>query len=162
MKITKTDAAFYYATAHGNRNHVIITDCYLVGCLKVLANADKYFKNFFPEFYLVPMGKPKKISDKQLKDAFVDSLGWHPWTTQEKINLGAYFKYDVSDFMLSARKKTSVTKKLNTTYKQTGSTDRAIDRQHKAKKPGYRKSATGTVYRETRANRSDVDRRKRI
>lgn len=64
--------------------------------------------------------------------------------------------------LLSARPKMSNTKKLKTKSKQTGSSDRQADKQRTAKPVGYRKSATGKVYKETRANRSDVDKRKRL
>jgi len=40
--------------------------------------------------------------------------------------------------------------------KQTGKTTIAIDKLLKAKKPGWRKSATGNWYFENRRNRSDV------
>ena len=38
----------------------------------------------------------------------------------------------------------------------------AADKQRKAKPPGRRRSATGKVYTERRANRSDVNRTKRL
>ena len=64
--------------------------------------------------------------------------------------------------LLSARPKMSNTKKLKTKSKQTGTSNKQADKQRKAKPVGYRKSATGKVYKETRANRSDVDKRKRL
>ena len=38
---------------------------------------------------------------------------------------------------------------------QTGTSIKSYDVRHKAKKPGKRKSATGKIYYERRANRSD-------
>lgn len=64
--------------------------------------------------------------------------------------------------LLSARPRMSNTKKLKTKSRQTGTSDRTADKQRKAKPVGYRKSAKGTVYKETRANRSDKDKRKRL
>jgi len=47
-------------------------------------------------------------------------------------------------------------------YKQRGYSNRAKDRQRKAKKVGRRRSKSGRMYTETRANRSDRNRRKRL
>jgi hypothetical protein len=45
---------------------------------------------------------------------------------------------------------------------QVGKTTIPIDRMLKAKKKGYRRSASGNLYYESRANRSDVVRRWRL
>lgn len=45
---------------------------------------------------------------------------------------------------------------------QIGQTTIPIDRQLRAKKKGYRKSAKGKTYYEARANRSDVRRNWRL
>lgn len=42
--------------------------------------------------------------------------------------------------------------------KQIGSSNRSKDKLHQAKKPGKRISASGNVYYESRANRSDVNK----
>lgn len=47
-------------------------------------------------------------------------------------------------------------KKTKRKNPQTGKTDVYADKQHKAKKPGKRISATGKTYYERRANRSDI------
>ena len=46
--------------------------------------------------------------------------------------------------------------------KQTGTSNKALDKKRKALPVGKRTSKTGNVYTETRANRSDSDRRKRL
>lgn len=52
--------------------------------------------------------------------------------------------------------------KMNKKYKQTGKSDATTDRKKVALKPGLRLSKNGNYYYETRANRSDVSRKKRI
>jgi len=46
--------------------------------------------------------------------------------------------------------------KKKKSYKQTGCSIKEIDRQIKAKKPGWRTSKSGKEYFENRKNRSDV------
>jgi hypothetical protein len=154
MKIVNVDStAFYYAQSPYNRNSVLILDTGVYGCLKVLANADKYFRSYYPEFFYVLGKKVKKVTDKEMKTMFIKSLDDWAWSQQEKINLGKYFKIDVSDYLLSAPAKKR---------KQTGKSNKALDKKRKALPVGKRTSKTGNVYTETRANRSDQDRRKRL
>jgi hypothetical protein len=154
MKIINFDSsAFYYAQSPSNSNTVLILDTGVYGCLKVLANADKYFMAYYPAFFYVMGKKVSKVTDKEMKSLFIKSLGDYAWTQQEKINLGKYFKLDVSDYLLSAAAKKK---------KQTGTSNKAYDKQRKALPVGKRTSKTGNNYTETRANRSDVDRRKRL
>jgi len=154
MKIVNVDSsAFYFAKSPSNSNTVIILDTGVYGCLKVLANADKYFNSYYPAFYYVLGKKITKVTDKEMKTLFLKSLGDYAWSQQEKINLGKYFKIDVSDYLLSAPAKKR---------KQTGTTNKALDKKRKALPVGKRTSKTGKVYTETRANRSDADRRKRL
>lgn len=46
--------------------------------------------------------------------------------------------------------------------KQTGSSVKKYDKLKTAKKPGKRRSKTGAIYWETRSNRSDKNRKKRL
>ena len=94
-----------------------------------------------------------KVTDKEMKALFLKSLNDYAWSQQEKINLGKYFKYNISDYLLSAPAKKR---------KQTGTSNKTIDKRRKALPVGKRTSKTGNVYTETRANRSDSDRRKRL
>jgi len=154
MKIINSDsAAFYYARAASNGNTVLILETGNFGCLKVLANAEKYFYGYYPEFYYCVGRKIYKVTDKELKSAFLESLNKIPYTQNEKIFLGKYFKLDVSNYLLSAPAKKK---------KQTVTSNKALDKLRKAKPIGKRTSFTGKVYTETRANRSDKDVRKRI
>jgi hypothetical protein len=45
---------------------------------------------------------------------------------------------------------------------QTGKSITKIDRRYKAKKPGKRRAASGTVYYEHRRNRTDANQRERL
>ena len=47
-------------------------------------------------------------------------------------------------------------------YRQTGKTNKRIDKRYSAKKPGKRISKNGNVYYEYRRNRSDLDRKLRL
>ena len=46
--------------------------------------------------------------------------------------------------------------KTKRVYKQTGKSNEKRDKKRKAKAPGWRRTAHGTVYYETRKNRSDM------
>lgn len=46
--------------------------------------------------------------------------------------------------------------KTKRVYKQTGKSNEKRDKKRKAKAPGWRRTARGTVYYETRKNRSDM------
>jgi len=50
--------------------------------------------------------------------------------------------------------------KTKRVYKQTGKSNESRDSKRKAKAPGYRRTARGTVYYETRKNRSDMPGKK--
>lgn len=56
---------------------------------------------------------------------------------------------------MAKKKSTTKRKLIGKPMKQTGSSDKASDKRVSALKPGKRVSATGKVYTETRANRSD-------
>jgi len=61
-----------------------------------------------------------------------------------------------------AKKKTSKRRLIKRSKTQTGTTTIKADRKRKALAPGKRQSATGKVYTETRRNRSDKSRKKRL
>jgi hypothetical protein len=60
------------------------------------------------------------------------------------------------------RKRGVGTKLLKLTKRMVGRSKKSLDRSRKALRPGKRKTAWGTTYWETRANRSDWDRRRRL
>lgn len=149
MKIIDNEqGAFYVASAAYNKNTVIITDTGEYGCLKVLANADKYFRSYYPDFYRIGADlTKKKLTNKLLKEIFIHSIEYdYKWTVLERETLARYFKVNI-DFLSE--------KKRPKNY-QTGSTNKALDKKRKAKAPGKRISATGRTYTERRKNRSDA------
>jgi hypothetical protein len=62
----------------------------------------------------------------------------------------------------TAKRKTSKRRLLRRSKTQTGKTNLKVDRKRKALAPGKRRSATGKTYTETRRNRSDKNRRKKL
>lgn len=66
---------------------------------------------------------------------------------------GRYKKF--SDAVKAAYKGTAIGKTSKASTRQTGSSNRSIDKKRKAKAPGKRKSASGKLYYERRKNRSD-------
>lgn len=75
----------------------------------------------------------------------------HPGISQKEAFEHVYGKKKVSG---TARKK----KPVRRSYKQTGTSVKALDKKVQAKKPGKRTTTWGTTYTETRANRSDRGR----
>ena len=60
--------------APSNNNQVIVFNG-LWGCLKVLANAEKYFKVYYPDFVLLDWNYNKKrITLKELKESYLRYL----------------------------------------------------------------------------------------
>lgn len=55
-----------------------------------------------------------------------------------------------------AHKKVGAVKKKKTKFRQTGSSSTPADAMRRAKRPGKRKTASGSTYTERRKNRSDV------
>ena len=53
-------------------------------------------------------------------------------------------------------------KKSKRSLRQTGKSDKKIDKKLTAKKPGKRKSKSGKIYSERRRNRSDKNKKKRL
>lgn len=150
MKIINNDqGSFFVANAASNRNTVIITDTGEYGCLKVLANADKYFRGYYPEFYRVANDlSKKKVTNKLLKEIFIHSLEMnYRWTVAEREQLAHYFKIRLDSFLAE--------KKRPKNY-QTGSSNKARDKQRKALPPGKRVSKSGRTYTERRKNHSDA------
>ena len=141
-----TRGGFCMAIAPSNSNQVLIFTG-LYGCLKVLANSEKYFNSYYPDFYEFDHnGKKYRITNKELKESFIRSLNLDMrYTNAEFETLAKIFKIKVE--LLAEKKRAK-------NY-QTGSSNRANDKQRKAKAPGKRISATGRAYTERRANRSD-------
>lgn len=125
MKITNNpQGSFYVAVAPYNHNSVLILDTGEYGCLKVLANADKYFKTYYPEFYRIDTAVTKtKLTNKLLKEMFINSLetGWK-WTLSEREELAKYFNVKVEKHLSESKtcarvkgyKKPSTNKRIKT------------------------------------------------
>jgi len=60
------------------------------------------------------------------------------------------------------RKTVSKSRVLKSSKRQTGRSNKAVDRSLKAKLPGKRRSSTGKIYYEYRKNRTDVNPKKRL
>ena len=63
---------------------------------------------------------------------------------------------------MATRKTASKRRLIKRSKTQTGKTTIKIDRKRKALAPGKRRSATGKTYTETRRNRSDKNRKKKL
>jgi hypothetical protein len=97
MKTFKVKDAFYIATAPYNREIVIIADVGEYGCLKVLANSNKYFNAYFPDFKYFN-GKTLKVLTKTfLKSFFTKALKQDPtyFSMAELEKLGEYFNIKI-------------------------------------------------------------------
>lgn len=96
------NGAFYIARAPYNWNTVIIEDVGEYGCLKILANAKKYFTGYYPEFWRVDGKTMKKLTNTTLKSFFKNALKYDKkyFTNAEIQELGKYFKIKVD--LLSA------------------------------------------------------------
>jgi len=106
MKITNIkNGSFYISRAAYNWNTVIIQDVGEYGCLKVLANAEKYFNTYYPEFWRIEGSKVKKITDSTLKTFFKLALENDPkyFTKTEKEKLGKYFKVKVDQYLAESK-----------------------------------------------------------
>lgn len=93
--------SFYVAQVPGNFNTVLITDSHEIGCLKILANADKYFKTYYPTFYHYTRTlKRTKVTDRFLKQSFIQTLtSGYKWTREERQNLADYFKINLDKYL---------------------------------------------------------------
>jgi hypothetical protein len=60
------------------------------------------------------------------------------------------------------RKRGVGTRILKLAKRMRGRSKKTSDKKRKALRPGKRRTAWGTIYWETRANRSDWDRRRRL
>lgn len=106
MKIVNNiQGSFFVAVAPSNRNSVIIMDTGEYGCLKVLANAKKYFRAYYPEFYRVDtLMTKKKLTNKSLKEFFVHSLQTgYKWTRDERENLAEYFNIKLERYLSESK-----------------------------------------------------------
>lgn len=88
------------ANAPSNKNQVIIFNG-LWGCLKVLANSDKYFNVYYPEFTYIDWKMNKsKITQKALKESFIRLIDRYDskdkiLTRNEIKELAKYFKINL-------------------------------------------------------------------
>jgi len=106
MKIVDNlQGTFFVAVAPYNRNSVIIMDTGEFGCLKVLANAKKYFRAYYPEFYRIDTGlSKKKLTNKSLKEFFIHSLQTeYKWTREERENLAEYFNIKLDRYLSESK-----------------------------------------------------------
>lgn len=101
MKISKTQHAFYIGTAPYNTEIVIITDTGLYGCLKVLANNDKYFNGYYAQFQYFNGKNLKKITQTELKTMFKKAIETDPkrFSRSEWEKLGDYFKIKIEKYL---------------------------------------------------------------
>lgn len=148
-----TNGGFYMAIAPNNSNQVLIFNG-LHGCLKVLANSEKYFRSYEPEFFEFDFfGKKYKVTKKELKDSFMRQIdnglkaGKISFTNAEIEELAYIFKI---------RLENTLSEKKRPKNYQTGSSNRARDKQRKALPPGKRVSKSGRTYTERRKNHSDA------
>jgi hypothetical protein len=125
-----------------------------------LAKALYYGDKFTVDFIYNEKGKciKRAVKTTELKAAMRVYIG-----AGGKIEIDRYL-YEFYTFcglnirdLAEAKKKAPARKR-----KQTGTSNKLFDKQRKAKPVGKRTSASGQEYTETRANRSDVDRRKRL
>lgn len=79
-------------------------------------------------------------------------------TTKKPAKKGATKKKSTKPFRKKPgqQKLGSYGPKTKRVYKQTGKSNEKRDKKRKAKAPGWRRTAHGTVYYETRKNRSDM------
>ena len=148
------------AMAPSNSNQVLIFNG-LYGCLKVLANAEKYFNAYYPDFYAFDSkGKKSKITTAELKRAFIHLLDLdYKFTGAELFELSKILKVKIP----TLQEQGNLFKQPKAKAPARSKRSIAMDKSRKAKKPGKRISAlTGNAYYESRPNRSDKDRRKRI
>lgn len=106
MKIVNNSSGtFYLGVAPYNRNSVLILDTGEYGCLKVLANADKYFKTYYPEFYRIDTSVSKtRLTNKLLKEMFIHSLETkYKWSLKEKEELAKYFKVKLEVYLSESK-----------------------------------------------------------
>jgi hypothetical protein len=106
MKIVDNlQGSFYVAVAPYNRNSVIIMNTGEYGALKVLANAKKYFRGYYPEFYRIDTAMTKKkLTNKELKDLFIHSLQTnYKWTREERENLALYFNIKLERYLSESK-----------------------------------------------------------
>lgn len=111
MKIVNNPSGtFYIGVAAYNRNSVLILDTGEYGCLKVLANADKYFKTYYPEFYRIDTSVSKtRLTNKLLKEMFIHSLETkYKWSLKEKEELAKYFKVKLEVYLSESKSCTRV------------------------------------------------------
>jgi len=99
--IDNKQGTFFVAVAPYNRNSVLIIDTGEYGCLKAIANADKYFNTYYPECYRIDTKmKKQKISKVVLKEMFINSLKiGYKWTTFEKEELARYFNIKLDRYL---------------------------------------------------------------
>jgi hypothetical protein len=103
--IDNSSGTFFVAVAPYNRNSVIILDTGEYGCLKAIANADKYFNTYYPECYRIDTGMKKtKVSKTILKDMFISSLKQnYKWTTFEREELARYFNIKLDRYLSESK-----------------------------------------------------------
>lgn len=154
-----TNGGFDLAMAPSNSNQVLIFNG-LYGCLKVLANAEKYFNAYYPDFYAFDSkGKKSKIPTSELKRAFIHLLDLdYKFTGAELFELSKILKVKIP----TLEEQGNLFKQPKAKAKKRTARSIAQDKRIKAKSPGKRISKTGRPYSESRSNRSDIDRRKRI
>ena len=101
MNILKNNQrGFIIGYAPSNNNQVIIFNG-LWGCLKVLANAEKYFKVYYPDFLMLDYNFNKsRISNKELKESYLRLL--KTYDSKDKVlskneikELAKYFKINL-------------------------------------------------------------------
>lgn len=140
--VNKFEDHIIIAVAKSEKKIVTISNGYL-GCLRVLANAGKYFDKYYPDFYYFDSKLRKsKLPQTELKKEFAHYMHTKMLTNNEIQELSGILKVKLPQHLAER--------------------DIKKDKAKKAKHPGKRISATGKRYTENRPNRSDVDRRKRI
>lgn len=103
----------------------------------------------------------KRVSKRTKNRKYIESLKTlHTLALSREIDITPL----ISKEMSGNRRKIKIpeTAKISSKYRQTGKSDRKRDQKLVAKLPGKRISASGNIYYERRANRSDTPAQRKV